>query len=86
MNEMIKILVTHQVNFSVEFFARQQKVRVRKSGVWDRNKLWEIPVFADLANHGYQHAPGGIQWSSTGSTPLVMVEYHFDHEEKVETI
>ena len=77
---MIKILISHRANFSVEFFVRHQKIRVRKSGVWDRAKLYEVPVFSALLDHGYQHAPGGISWTSTGSTPLAIVEYHFDSE------
>lgn len=77
MEEMLKILNEHRTNYSVEFFSDHQKVRVRRSGIWDRNKLWEVPVFAALQ---YRYNPINVSWSSNGSTPTVIVEYQFDKE------
>jgi hypothetical protein len=77
MEEMITVLMAYRANFSVEFFAEHQKVRVRKSGIWDRNKLWDEPVFKALQ---YRWNPLNVTWTSNGATPTAIVEYLFDRK------
>lgn len=72
MEEILKILVEYHANFSVEFSARHFKIRVRQTGVWGKEEVWERPVFQALLGAGYKHSK--VTWYEA-STPTAIVEY-----------
>lgn len=73
MQELIRILVKNEVNFSVEFFSTHVKVRVRQTGVWwSEDSVLERTVFVELKENGFNHA--GIRMTH-GATPTAVVTY-----------
>lgn len=79
MEEMIRILREHRANFSVEFFAGSgyAKVKVRKSGMWTQELVWESAVFKELKEMGYEHCGFKMLRSASLATPTAVVDYEF---------
>jgi hypothetical protein len=71
--KMIAILLIHRANYSVEFFARHVKIRVRQTHAWDEDKAKNMPVFTALREAGYKYTRFSV--AQTSASPVAIAEY-----------